>query len=119
MRKLFNAGLLCLAVAGAARADDLGKKAFEQCAACHSLKAGENGVGPSLHALLGSTAGTLPGFRFSGPMKRSGVVWDEDKLAAFLHDPQAVVPNTRMPFSGIADPAEVRALVAYLAAATR
>lgn len=119
MLKLLSAGMLCLAAAGAAQAEDLGKKAFEQCVACHSVKAGEHGVGPSLHGLLGSTAGKLEGYRFSGPMKRSGVVWDEKNLADFLRDPQAVVPNTRMPFSGIGDEAELKALVAYLAAATR
>ncbi|NYE62792.1 cytochrome c [Duganella sp. 1224] len=118
MRNLLIAGLLCLAAAGAA-AQDLGKKAFEQCAACHSLKAGENGVGPTLHGLLGSTAGTVEGFRFSGPMKRSGIVWDEKTLTEFLRNPQAVVPNTRMPFSGMTDEAELKALVAYLATATR
>ncbi len=116
MRNLLTAGLLCLATAGA---QDLGKKTFEQCVACHSLQAGENGVGPTLHGLLGSTAGTVDGFRFSGPMKRSGIVWDEKNLADFLRNPQAVVPNTRMPFSGITDEAALKALVGYLATATR
>lgn len=119
MRNLIIAGLLCLAAAGSVQADDLGKKAFEQCIACHSVKSGENGVGPTLHGLLGSTAGTVEGFRFSGPMKRSGIVWNEKNLAAFLRDPQAVVPNTRMPFSGMSDEAELTALVGYLASATR
>ena len=119
MHKSLTAALLCLAALGGAHAEDLGKKAFEQCIACHSLKAGENGLGPTLHGLLGSTAGTVEGFRFSGPMKRSGIVWDEKNLAAFLRDPQAVVPNTRMPFSGVDDEATLKALVGYLAAATK
>ena len=72
-----------------------------------------------MHGLLGSTAGTVEGFRFSGPMKRSGIVWNEKNLAAFLRDPQAVVPNTRMPFSGISDEAALAALLRYLATATR
>lgn len=119
MRKWWIAGLLGLAMAGGAGADELGKKTFEQCVACHALKAGENGVGPSLHGLLGSKAGMVEGFRFSGPMKRSGIVWDEKNLTDFLRNPQAVVPNTRMPFSGISDEAALKALVAYLAEATR
>lgn len=124
MRKLLTAAPLGLALAmalaaGPAGADELGKKSFEQCIACHTLKAGENGVGPTLHGLLGSTAGSVEGFRFSGPMKRSGIVWDEKNLAAFLRNPQEVVPNTRMPFSGISDEAEVKALVGYLAANTK
>jgi cytochrome c len=113
------AGLLATATAAAAPADELGKKAYEQCIACHSVKAGENGVGPTLHGLLGSTAGSIEGFRFSGPMKRSGIVWDEKNLADFLRDPQAVIPNTRMPFSGMTDEKALTALVAYLAEATK
>ena len=122
MRKSLTAALLGLAAAGAVHAADVadaGKAAFEQCIACHSLKAGENGVGPTLHGLLGSTAGTVEGFRFSGPMKRSGLVWDEKNLAEFLRNPQTVVPNTRMPFSGMTDEAAIKALVRYLATATR
>ena len=107
----FAAGLL--AVAGV-RAGDAGQKAYEACIACHSLKAGEHGVGPSLHAVLGSTAGTAEGFRFSGPMKRSGIVWSRQTLTDFLRDPQAVVPNTRMPFSGMSDEPALKALVEYI-----
>jgi cytochrome c len=127
MRKSSRAlalSLLCLA-AGAVSAggqqqeQERGRRAFDQCIACHSLKAGENGVGPTLFGVLGSTAGALEGFRFSGPMKRSGIVWDETNLAAFLRNPQEVVPNTRMPYSGMTDEADLKALVAYLVSATR
>ncbi|HEV7814539.1 MAG TPA: c-type cytochrome [Janthinobacterium sp.] len=113
-----GAGLLAGAVQGA-QADDLGKKTFEQCIACHSLKPGENGVGPTLHGLIGSTAGAVEGFRFSGPMKRSGIVWDDKNLTDFLRNPQQVVPNTRMPFSGMSDEAALKALVGYLETATK
>lgn len=111
---------LLLAAAGAAcaqPADELGKKTFDTCAACHSLKEGEQGTGPSLHAVLGRKAGTLQGFRYSGPLKRSNIVWDEASLTAFLRDPQQAVPGNRMPFSGIEDEAALKAVVQYLAAA--
>lgn len=100
-------------------ADDLGKKTFETCAACHSLNAGENGVGPDLHNIVGRTAGTEAGFRFSGPMKRSGITWDEKNLTEFLRAPQEKVPGNRMPFSGIPDEAALKAVVKYLAAASK
>lgn len=125
MHKSCTGALRCLAVGaallavGRAAADDLGKKTFEQCIACHSLKAGDNGVGPTLHGIFGSSAGAVEGFRFSGPMKRSGVVWDEKTLADFVRNPQAVVPNTRMPYSGMADEAAIKALVEYLKSATK
>jgi cytochrome c len=106
-------------VATSAQAGDLGQKSFELCVACHSVKAGENGVGPSLHNLIGRSAGTSEGFRYTGPMKRSGIVWDEQTLTTFLRNPQAAVPGNRMPFSGMADEAALKALVQYLQTATR
>jgi cytochrome c len=106
-------------VAAAAQAEDLGSKSFATCAACHSVKEGENGTGPSLHNLIGRKAGTVEGFRYSGPMKRSGITWDHDTLTAFLRAPQESVPGNRMPFSGVADEAELKALVSYLEANTR
>jgi cytochrome c len=105
---------------GAARAaDDLGKKTFESCAACHSMKAGENGVGPSLHNIVGRAAGTEAGFRFSGPMKRSGITWDEKNLTDFLRAPQEKVPGNRMPFSGVPDEAALKAVVQYIESASK
>lgn len=106
-------------LAPAQAADDLGKKSFELCVACHSLTAGENGLGPSLHQVFGRTAGAADGFRFSGPMKRSGIVWDRTTLTAYLRNPQESIPGTRMPFSGMTDEAALQALVAYLEQATK
>jgi cytochrome c len=126
MRKLLlpfvlvaGAGVLYGASATSAFADDLGKKSFEVCIACHSVRADENGTGPTLYNLIGRTAGTTEGFRFSGPMKRSGIVWDQTTLTAFLRNPQETVPGTRMPFSGMTDEVALKALVQYLAIATK
>ncbi|MDB5989634.1 MAG: hypothetical protein JWQ10_1037 [Herbaspirillum sp.] len=113
------AGVLYGASAAGASAEDLGKKTYELCIACHSLKAGENGTGPTLYNLIGRTAGTTEGFRFSGPMKRSGIVWDQKTLTAYLRNPQEVVPGTRMPFSGMTDEAALKALEQYLETATK
>jgi cytochrome c len=119
MHKLLFTFAICALSAQAAFAEDLGKKSFETCIACHSLKADDNGTGPTLHQLIGRTAGTLPGFRFSGPMKRSAIVWDAQTLSEFLRNPQERVPGTRMPFSGISDEKELKALVKYLETASK
>lgn len=120
MRKTAIAFAALAAIAlHAQAADDLGKKTFETCAACHSLKAGENGVGPGLHNIVGRSAGTEPGFRFSGPMKRSGITWDEKSLTEFLRAPQEKIPGNRMPFSGVPDEAALKAVVQYLATASK
>lgn len=109
---------LALSCSPGARAQDkvldLGKQAYQECIACHSVKAGENGVGPSLAGVFGTKAGEVPGFRFSGPMKRSGLTWDAATLDKYLENPQALVPGTRMPYSGMADAEKRAALVKYL-----
>ena len=114
-----SAWLLSLCLLGAAcpavQAQEAGRKAFEECSACHATEAGVNGVGPTLFGIVGSRAGEVEGFRFSGPMKRSGVVWTPDMLDKYIADPQAVVPGTRMPYSGLADAALRGELVKYLA----
>jgi cytochrome c len=113
------AAVAALSFGSAQAADDLGKKTFESCAACHSLKEGENGVGPSLHKVIGRTAGTSEGFRYSGPMKRSSITWDEKNLTDFLRAPQEKVPGNRMPFSGLPDEAALKAVVQYIETASK
>lgn len=120
MLKFVIAGIVMAGgVAGHVFAEDLGRKSYELCVACHSVKAGENGSGPTLNGLMGKKAGSEAGFRYSGPLKRSGIVWDRDNLAAFLRNPQELVPGTRMPFSGMTDEVALKALVGYLESATK
>jgi cytochrome c2 len=101
-----------LAAGSAAR----GKEVFQRCAFCHSLAQGENGVGPSLHGLFGSKAGTVPDYNFSKAMKNSGIVWNEASLKKFLADPQAAVPGTKMESGAVDNPQALDDLVAYLKA---
>lgn len=93
---------------------DLGRKAYQECIACHATEKGSNGVGPSLAGIVGTRAGDVEGFRFSGPMKRSAIVWTPEVLNKFIADPQAVIPGTRMPYSGMADAIQREALLQYL-----
>ncbi|HEX4111276.1 MAG TPA: cytochrome c family protein [Stellaceae bacterium] len=117
------AGLTIATVAaGTAHADGdaaRGKIVFNECRACHSLNAGQNGIGPSLHGLFGRKAGTAPDFAYSPFMKRSGIVWDAAALKSYLPDPQAKVPGTKMTFIGLKDPQQLDDLIAYLQEATR
>lgn len=88
--------------------------AFERCAACHSGKATTDGAGPSLAGVVGRKAGSLDDFRYSRPMQRSGVIWNEANLDAFLKAPDQFLPGTRMPFEGIASAPERKATIDYL-----
>lgn len=104
--------------AGAAGNPIQGAQAFRNCAACHSIEAGQNLTGPTLAGVLGRKAGSLPSFhRYSDALKRSGIVWDEATLDAWLRNPAALVPGNEMRFPGIPDPLLRSNLVAYLKAA--
>ena len=80
--------------------------------ACHT---GEpDALGPDLRGVVGRKAGSVEGFRYSGPMTRSGVVWTPETLRRYLQDPQSVVPGTRMPINGISA-SDAASIVTYLA----
>jgi cytochrome c2 len=96
-----------------------GEKLFEECAACHSTKAGESGVGPSHSGALGKKAGENPDFRFSPAMKRSGITWNPASLNDFIADPQKHVPGNRRPYAGLPDSASRADLIAYLVTVMR
>ena len=108
--------LALAAIASPALAADpvRGRQVFEACAACHGDTGGD--LGPSLAGVVGRKAGSREDFRYSGPMSRSGLVWDEATLKAFIREPQDVVRGTRMPFGGMDSAADIDDLVAYLAA---
>lgn len=102
--------------AGAAAAGEAPARpaAFAVCTACHSVEPGRNGVGPSLAGVAGRKAGTAPGFAYSNALKESGITWDAASLDKWLTSPQKTVPGTRMPFTGIPDPARRSEVVNYL-----
>ena len=88
--------------------------AFAPCAACHTVERGRNAFGPSLAGIGGRKAGSLPGYGYSAALKASGVVWDARTLDRWITAPQKMVPGTRMPFPGLADPAKRKQIVDYL-----
>jgi cytochrome c2 len=96
-----------------------GAQVFAQCKVCHSLEAGKNMVGPSLHGLLGRKAGSVPGYAYSPAMKNANVTWNDDTLSRYLADPKAFIPGDKMVFTGIKDPSKLGDLLAYLNQATK
>jgi cytochrome c len=123
LRRLTTAcAVALLAAIGAARADGdatRGEKKFEECATCHTLTQGQNGVGPSLHGLFGRKAAEIADFRYSAPMKRSGITWTAKTLDEFIADPQMVVVGNRMLYAGLPDAGDRADLIAYLEKATK
>lgn len=113
----FALSALVLAAAGAAFAAgdaQSGKALYAQCAACHSLDADNNTLGPNLKGVVGRQAAAVDAFFYSPPMRRATVTWTKETLDAFLTDPQGVVPGTKMPFAGIASATDRADLIAYL-----
>ena len=96
-----------------------GAQVFGQCKICHSLEAGKNLVGPSLHGLFGRKSGIVPDYEYSSALKRANLTWNDDTLAKYLADPKKVVPGNKMAFPGIKDPNQLGDLLAFLKQATR
>ncbi len=91
-----------------------GQQLFNQhCAVCHAPKRGQ-AFGPSLNGVVGRPAGSVPGFRYSEALKKSGLVWSEDNLRKWIGDPAGTVPHTPMPHVSFSDPAQQVYVVEYL-----
>lgn len=96
-----------------------GEKVFAKCKACHDVEKGVNKVGPTLKGVVGRKASSVPDYKYSEAMiakGAEGVVWDEATLTAYLPDPKAYVPKTKMAFAGLKKPEEVADIIAYLKA---
>src|SRR5258708_19382681 len=79
-----------------------GKMLFQPCAACHSER--PEALGPSLKGVFGRKSAALDEFRYSNPMKPANLVWDEDNLRAYIHNPQANVKAHPLPFAALTAP---------------
>lgn len=90
-----------------------GKTVFARCSACHSLDAGKNLMGPSLHGIVGRKAGAVGGYQYSKPMATVGLTWDEATLDKFLAAPAAAVPGTKM-LVNVANAQDRADVIAYL-----
>lgn len=122
-------GLLCFGAAlclGPAHAqsppksgdENAGQVAFNtHCRNCHSIKEGDNRLGPSLHGVFGKPAGQVKGFaNYSGGLTPD-ITWDEATLDKFLADPTAMVSNTTMkPFPGVREADQRKLVIDYLKA---
>lgn len=93
-----------------------GRRVFQStCSLCHSPQPGRNLTGPSLFGVVGRHSGQVPGFAYSAANRQSGLTWDPATLDRYLTSPRQVVPGTLMTFSGLHDPAQRAAVIAYLA----
>src|SRR3546814_11195027 len=75
-------------------------------------------TGPSLAGLWDRPAGRVDDFeRYSAGLRSADFDWDAAVLDAWLADPRAMIPDTRMVFRGIPAERDRADLVAFLAPA--
>jgi len=101
---------------GKATAGDDGQLAFNNaCRTCHTMREGDNRLGPNLHKIVGRKAGSLPNYAYSSAMKGADLVWDKATLDRFIANPEQVVAGHKMkPFGGIASAEDRARIIAFL-----
>jgi cytochrome c len=114
MKSTISGIFLAALLAGSAAGGDAerGKILYQACIACHSER--PDALGPSLKGVVGRKSAVLEDFRYSNPMKRANLVWDEENLRAYIVDPQAKVKGNRMPYGGLTNPDDIDDVIAYL-----
>jgi cytochrome c2 len=109
--------LFALAGGGSAHGQgdpEQGAKVFNKCQACHALDEAKNKIGPHLVDIFGRPAGSVEGFRYSDALTSSGIVWEDETIAAYLKDPKGYVPGNKMVFVGLKKDEDIADLLAYL-----
>ncbi len=85
------------------------------CRTCHSIREGDNRLGPNLYKIIGRRAGSLPKYNYSSAMKDADFVWDEAKLTRFIANPDEIVPGNKMlPYGGLASAEDRKRVVDFL-----
>lgn len=116
---LVTGGLLLALAAGGAWAIGNAQKGAdrfaEECGDCHSPQAARTKKGPSLHGVLGRTAGSLGSFSdYSEAMRQAGFAWSAERIDAYIAHPRKVVAGGKMKYDGLPD-GEARAdIIAFL-----
>jgi len=85
------------------------------CRTCHSIREGDNRLGPHMRGIIGRKAGSLPNYSYSSAMRGANFIWDEENLERFMANPDEIVPgNTMKPYGGLASAESRVELIAFL-----
>lgn len=106
-------------LAGAAAAqDDPGQLMFNNaCRTCHTVKQGDNRLGPNLYKIIGRLAGSVDAYNYSSALQNADFAWDEETLDRFIANPEQTVPGNNMkPFGGISSKEDRAKIIGFLRA---
>jgi cytochrome c len=85
------------------------------CRTCHTVKDGDNRLGPNLHAIIGRKSAALKDYAYSDSLAKADLVWDKATLDRFIANPEAVVRGNKMqPYGGMPSAEERAEIIAYL-----
>ncbi|MDE1467180.1 c-type cytochrome [Aurantiacibacter sp. D1-12] len=104
-----------LPIIRAANAED-GASVFARCASCHTVEqGGADGIGPNLYGVMGTgVGGHAAGFAYSEALTGHGGTWDYDTMDAWLENPAAFAPGTKMTFAGLSSAQDRANVIAYM-----
>ena len=122
VRRVFLPILAILAGAQAVPAQEgdpeRGAVLFRQCNSCHVAEPdGPSRTGPNLYGVVGRSAGSLDGVRYSPAIRdagEAGLIWTLETLDGFLQDPRGYIPGSRMSFRGLTELQDRLDVIAYL-----
>lgn len=92
-----------------------GESLWRQCAACHKLEDGANGVGPHLYDVIGRPKGAVAEYAYSDAMASFPGEWTPEAMYAFLESPKGYIPGTKMGYNGMRRSEDRGNMIAYLA----
>ena len=74
-----------------------GKVIFTQrCHICHAEEADKKTYGPPLVGVIGRKAGSYEGYSYSPALTKSGFVWTDEALKAWMANNTEFMPGTKM-----------------------
>lgn len=99
----------------AAASVEPGKKLAKKCALCHTFKkGGPRKIGPNLWDIVGADKARWENFSYSAALAGVGGSWGYEELNAFVANPKAYIPGTKMTFNGLKELEDRADLIAYL-----
>ncbi|MFA9200843.1 MAG: cytochrome c family protein [Cypionkella sp.] len=107
-------GLAVLLAGGDVAAGE--KAAIGRCGTCHTFdQGGAAKQGPNLYGVLGKPIGKhAAGFAYSSALSGHGGDWSYENMDAWLKNPKAFAPGTKMSFAGLSNGQDRANIILYM-----